>query len=1199
MIKLRSIGKLAVMGILGYSSIPTWAQPTNAPALAPGQVMVLSIEPAGRVQFSRAGAQPPAWDPSYVGQLLRPGDRVKVQKDGRLLLRLSNQSTAWVGENTDLQIPAEVKERSSLMIFLGRIFLFDRDRAGEHTIRSLTASTAVRGTEFIVEVDAADRMTVSVLDGEVALSNAQGEIQLRSREQGRAEPGQKPLPTARIDAVNNLIQWCLYYPAVLDLDELQLSPQEQAALTNSLTAYRQGNLLAALASYPTQRQPASDSERVYLAALLLSVGNVEEAEKRLNQLNNLSALNGALADALRKLVAAVKGPSSESAIANRKSQIANSTALLAESYSEQAQAHLPEALRLARQAAAKSPNFSFARSRVAELEFGRGRTAAALEAVEKSLQLAPRNPEALTMKGFLLAAQNRVTEAIPYFEQAIAIDGSLGNAWLGRGLCKIRQGHAEAGRQDLQIAASVEPQRSLLRSYLSKAYDNAGDTRRANHEIELAKALDSRDPTAWLYSALMRREQNEINAAVRELEESIERNDNRAIYRSQLLLDQDRAVRSSSLATLYQSAGMGEASVREAAKAVSDDYGNYSAHLFLSDSFNALRDPTRFNLRYETPWFNELLLANLLSPVGGTPLSQNISQQEYSRLFEQNRIGLSSDTEYRSDGQVRELASQFGRIGPTAWALDLDYQHNDGVRPNNKLDRIEWYTTFKHQLTAQDSVMLLAKYQPEYHSGDNFQYFALTQAVVIPQVFCLVGPQSTNLVTLGVSSNLTSTFKPAFKFDEEQSPNLVGAYHREWAPGMHTLLLGGRLVNVQHLGDRQVPLLVQNTNACGLFVTSQNFDVQYRSEFEIYTAELNQIAQTERHALVLGSRFQIGDFQTQNLLNTANSPAFAPIDRDVKADFRRLSFYGYDTWNVVDHLSLTAGISYDDVTFPQNHRQIPITEGSSTRARINPKAALVWSPLPDVTMRGVYTRSLGGVSFDESYRLEPTQLAGFSQSFRTLLSESVAGSVSAPTYETFGAALDLKFKTRTYAGFQGEILRERVDRSIGIFDADVAPATVSSTPQTLRYSEKSAGVVINQLLADEWSLAAQYKFTRSELNSAFPALATAANTLTVSSQSADLHQFNVNALFNHPSGVFARAESQWYWQQNAGSARSLGDSSFDQVNLYLGYRFPRQRAEVTLGVLNVGGGDYHLNPLNAQPELPRERTYLARLRFRF
>ena len=212
-------------------------------------------------------------------------------------------------------------------------------------------------------------------------------------------------------------------------------------------------------------------------------------------------------------------------------------------------------------------------------------------------------------------------------------------------------------------------------------------------------------------------------------------------------MDQDRAVRSANLASIYRDAGMTEVSVREAARAVNDDYGNYSAHLFLADSYNALRDPTRFNLRYETAWFNELLLANLLSPVGGTPLSQNISQQEYARLFEVNRVGLASDSQFRTDGQFHELASQFGRVGNTSWSLDLDYQRNEGVRPNNELDRLETYLTAKYQLTAADSFFLLAKYQ-DYSSGDNFQYydpnatradleiFGITNAPVIPPPTC-------------------------------------------------------------------------------------------------------------------------------------------------------------------------------------------------------------------------------------------------------------------------------------------------------------------------------------------------------------------------------------------------------------------------------------------------------------------------------
>ena len=53
-----------------------------------------------------------------------------------------------------------------------------------------------------------------------------------------------------------------------------------------------------------------------------------------------------------------------------------------------------------------------------------------------------------------------------------------------------------------------------------------------------------------------------------------------------------------------------DVAVREASRGVDSDYANASSHLFLANSYNSLRDPRRINLRYETPWFNELLLAN-------------------------------------------------------------------------------------------------------------------------------------------------------------------------------------------------------------------------------------------------------------------------------------------------------------------------------------------------------------------------------------------------------------------------------------------------------------------------------------------------------------------------------------------------------------------------------------------------------------
>src|SRR5262249_955237 len=154
---------------------------------------------------------------------------------------------------------------------------------------------------------------------------------------------------------------------------------------------------------------------------------------------------------------------------------------------------------------------AFAFERVAELEFSFGHIGEAVAALDKSLAVAPRNAQAHALQGFLMAARNRMSAAIDAFNRAIALDGALGHAWLGRGLSRIRVGDALGGREDLQIAVAMEPQRAVLRSYLGKAYGDEGDFQRADREIRLAKELDDKDPTAWLYSALLNQQQNRIN----------------------------------------------------------------------------------------------------------------------------------------------------------------------------------------------------------------------------------------------------------------------------------------------------------------------------------------------------------------------------------------------------------------------------------------------------------------------------------------------------------------------------------------------------------------------------------------------------------------------------------------------------------------------------------------------------------------
>jgi tetratricopeptide (TPR) repeat protein len=152
----------------------------------------------------------------------------------------------------------------------------------------------------------------------------------------------------------------------------------------------------------------------------------------------------------------------------------------------------------------------------------------------------------------------------------------------------------------------------VLRSYLGKAYAAGWDYDAALRQWRLAKKSDANDSTPWLYQALAQRWLNRPGDALIDLQKSIELNDNRAVYRSRLLLDQDLATRSADLAGIYRDLGFDQAAVVQGYKSVNADPANSSAHRFLSESFFGLP-------RYETASDSELLQSLLLQPLDVRP----------------------------------------------------------------------------------------------------------------------------------------------------------------------------------------------------------------------------------------------------------------------------------------------------------------------------------------------------------------------------------------------------------------------------------------------------------------------------------------------------------------------------------------------------------------------------------------------------
>ncbi len=1168
-------------GVFLTSVVTACAQSAAAGAIT-NEIRIVELQGTAEI----AAATATTWTQAQTNQILRPFNRLRTGANSRISLLWSDRSVVSFGALTEIEVlpPNSSDAQCGLHLLRGIISFFHRDEPGHIRVITRGAVAGVEGTEFVLSVEPGkdtELTTVSVIDGKVRFGNEQATLLLTNGQQAVVEPGKAPVRTAGFIA-NNVLQWCFYYPAVIDPADLPFTSEEQKILDESLNAYRSGDLLAALAKYPAGRQPDSDTERLYYAGLLLGVGQVEPAEAALASLSatDASSRPQRIAAALRKLIAAVKRqPNSTTG----QPQLA--TEFLANSYYEQSRAvhdvSLPAALDLARQAVTNSPEFGFGWERVAELEFSFGHTRDALDALDKSLTLAPHNAQALALKGFLLAAQNHIGEAIVWFDQALAVDSAFGNAWLGRGLCRIRQGDARSGREDLLVAAALEPQRAGLRSYLGKAYADAGDYPRAAKELQLAKKLDPNDPTAWLYSALLNQENNRINDAIRDLEKSQALNDNRSVYRSQLLLDQDQAVRSANLAAMYQDAGMNDEAVREASRAVNYDYANYSAHLFLANSYYGLSDPNEINLRYETPTENEYLLANLLAPVSAGTMSPTISQQEYSPLFERDRLGVVSDTEYLSRGAWTESGAQFGTFEKFSYDVEGFYRSDPGLRANNDIEQRQLSLSLKGQLTPQDTVYLQVK-QYEASSGDLYQYYNPTNA------------------------------NPTARVNEDQTPILGLGYHHEWSPGVHTLFFATRLEDSLSVANPAGPTLLTFMSA-GKPVSVQGLTMQEQLEDDltIYSGELQQIWQTPEHNTILGTRLQYGDFDIHNLQNIPSTLTFlfptAPANaaqQDVGSVFKRISVYGYHQWQVVDSLQLIGGLAYDRITFPENYSTAPVSGTDRTVDQVSPKAGLIWTPLDGTTFRFAYTRSLAGASLDQSYQLEPSQVAGFIQSYRSIIPESVAGPVPGAKFETFGFSLEQKFPTGTYLGVSGELLNSDVQQTVGTFGyfpLQFLYPVPSGLHEDLDYKEQSLLFTANQLLGKNWSLGARYRLSDAIFNYNFEVPnGVATNNFQPSQHSeAVLNQVDLIVVYNHPCGFFAQPEAHWYAQNNLGYGSAEPGDDFWQFNAYVGYRFPRRKAQVTLGLLNITDQNYSLNPLNLYNEMPRTRTLALRLQLSF
>lgn len=1189
--------KIRITNVLQRTLLVSWGALALAggSALAQANDEVRIVQINGYVDILRSGTT--NWTPTTFTNLpLNSFDRIRVGTNSSAGIYIPGQNVVRFEAQSEIEIsPSEAAhDEHSLNLIRGVLSFFHRGAPGRIRVLSSGGNAGIKGTEFVMSVlpvNGVEQTMISVIDGEVNFTNADGACQLTNGQQAVAAPGSAPARTTGFIA-NNLLQWCFYYPGVLDLNDVssELITADKTPLSAVVSEYRAGDLPGALAKLPAPSAGASDAERILHATLLLNGAQISDAVEELNHVNVSSEKNQRVVSALRMLIAAVRH---ESYASNFKPELA--TEFLAASYYAQSQAgpeSLDKALRLARQAVEKSPEFGFGWERVAELEFSFGRTERSLAALENAMRFSPRNAEALSLKGFLLAAQNKTSEAIAQFERALAIDSALGNAWLGRGLCQIRQGELKAGQKDLLIAAAMEPQRATLRSYLGKAFADAGDKQHAVHELQLAKQLDPHDPTAWLYSALLNEQNNQVNDAVRDLEKSQELNHNRGVYRSGLLLDQDRAVRSANLARIYAEAGLDDVALREASRAVSADYENFSAHLFLANSYQQLRNSSPFDLRFETPAFSEYLIASLLGPADGRILAQPVSQQEYTRLFDRDSYGFSSSSEYLSRGAFSQYAAQYGNQGNFSYALESQYNWDPGQTPNGSQDSRQFSLKAKQMLTPNDGLFFEVL---DFHrdGGDLSQRYDPAQA------------------DLGL------------QIREKQEPNMILGWDHKWSESQHTLVLASRFDDSLSFFDPKgnTYLLAISSDGSQTNFVQTDLTQNFRSRLIVNSFEVQQLMRFSSIRLIAGMRYQDGSYDLFNnqsyfFNNNANLDP-AAIDwstfffdrgdgnptvtnQTVRVHSLRLTPYLYQNWHPIESLWLIGGLAYDYQSIPRNALFAPLSSDQQIQRQFSPKAGLIWMPSSRSVVRAAYSQSLGGASLDQSVRLEPTQLAGFVQGYRNLIPDSLAGSIGGARFETADISLEHRFRTGTYAAISAQHLESSADQSVGAYlnSAITASGPAVQLKDELRFEEKSLEASLHQLFGKRFGAGLRYKISDARLENRFPQI-NASQGVNQSTSSGLLHLVGLNGVFQHPNGFFASAEGQWWSQELHDNLSALPGDSFCQLNLMTGYRSPRRHFELSIGLLNVTDQNYHLSPINLYPDLARQRTFVTRLQINF
>jgi len=496
----------------------------------------------------------------------------------------------------------------------------------------------------------------------------------------------------------------------IELLERIPSPSDRATVTLAMAYYRRGEaerFFDTIRKVDPARSSLAATQRAFSELLY---GNVPEA-RRLLETVAASDPNYAVAQGLLSNVQLAQNEKDQ-ALASAERAIASApsspSAHLNLSLARQSFFQIDEALASARRALELDPNFVQAQAQVTRLLFATGNSGEAERIARQGLISNPEEAALTSLLGFILLGQAKTDEATTLFTRSLTQDGTRGEPHLGLGIALMRRGESEEATQSILIASTLEPQISLYQSYLGKAFYEQRRFEMAFDALSDAVTLDVRDPTPHLYSGIFHADLFQPGAAVRALTRSIRLNNNRAVYRSRFLLDEDRATRNVSLAASFNDLGLAEWANYEALKSQLADATNSSTHIFLAQTF--LNLPGRLQAAG-----SEQLLARLLLPVNANSFN---SFNDYTTLFEEPQANWTVEGQAGSFRRRAQTVLASGGTSRFAYGVIGTSSRSNGFRPvNDDRESYDAIGQFKFALTPHSDMLVLASHGQQ-NAGD-------------------------------------------------------------------------------------------------------------------------------------------------------------------------------------------------------------------------------------------------------------------------------------------------------------------------------------------------------------------------------------------------------------------------------------------------------------------------------------------------